>query len=132
MRRPVRSQKPPGTLRSSQKQPEQEATRNSQDQPPTARSKQEQPKAPRSDQEQPEAAKSRYESPMSLWSGDVILVRVFVQGTALRRLGLCARKAGVSGVLGFSFACGRRPHAKLNRRMERTVRRWPLKRVLEW
>ena len=32
-------------------------------------------------------------------------------------------KNGVSGVLGFSFACGRRPHAKLNRRTERTVRR---------
>ena len=29
------------------------------------------------------------------------------------------RKNGVSGVLGFSFACGRRPHAKLNRRTER-------------
>ena len=28
-------------------------------------------------------------------------------------------KTGVSGVLGFSFACGRRPHAKLNRRTER-------------
>ena len=29
------------------------------------------------------------------------------------------RKNSVSGVLGFSFACGRRPHAKLNRRTER-------------
>ena len=38
---------------------------------------------------------------------------------APRRLGLCARNAGVSGVLGFSFSCGRRPHAKLNRRTER-------------
>jgi len=28
-------------------------------------------------------------------------------------------KPGVSGVLGFSFACGRRPQSKLNRRMER-------------
>ena len=38
------------------------------------------------------------------------------RGTALRRLGLCARKARVSRVLGFSFAFGRRPHAKLNRK----------------
>ena len=37
---------------------------------------------------------------------------------------------GVSGVLGFNFACGRRPHAKLNRMTERTGRRWPLQRVL--
>ena len=28
-------------------------------------------------------------------------------------------KNSVSGVLGFSFECGRRPHAKLNRRTER-------------
>ena len=39
------------------------------------------------------------------------------------------RKNGVSGVLGFSFACGRRPHAKLNRRTERTVRRLPRQSV---
>ena len=31
-------------------------------------------------------------------------------------------KTHASGVLGFSFACGRRPHAKLNRRTERGVR----------
>ena len=31
-------------------------------------------------------------------------------------------KNGVSGVLGFTFACGRRPHAKLNRRTERGFR----------
>ena len=31
-------------------------------------------------------------------------------------------KNGVSGVLGFSFACGRRPHAKLNNRTERVHR----------
>ena len=29
-------------------------------------------------------------------------------------------KTHASGVLGFSFACGRRPHAKLNRRTERS------------
>ena len=30
-----------------------------------------------------------------------------------------AKKNGVSEALGFSFACGRKPHAKLNRRTER-------------
>ena len=30
----------------------------------------------------------------------------------------------MSGVLGFNFACDRRPHAKLNRRTKRTVRRY--------
>ena len=29
------------------------------------------------------------------------------------------KKNGVSGVLGFSFSCGRRLHAKLNRRTQR-------------
>ena len=56
-----------------------------------------------------------------------MILGLFVEGAAPRRLGLCARKARVSGVLGFSFACGRRPHAKLNRRMERTRRRRPMK-----
>ena len=32
----------------------------------------------------------------------------------------CPKQAHASGVLGFSFACGRRPHAKLNRRTERS------------
>ena len=32
----------------------------------------------------------------------------------------CLRSPHASGVLGFSFACGRRPHAKLNRRTERS------------
>ena len=61
-----------------------------------------------------------------LWSVDAILGSLF-RVRRPRRLGLCARKARVSGVPGFSFACDRKPHAKLNRRTERTARRWPLK-----
>ena len=45
---------------------------------------------------------------------------------APRRLGLCARKAGVSEVLVLRFPCGWKPHTKLNRRTERTVGQWPL------
>ena len=37
-----------------------------------------------------------------------------------------ARRTHASGDLGVSLACGRTPHAKLHRRVERTVRRWPL------
>ena len=34
-------------------------------------------------------------------------------------------------VLGFSFACGRRPHAKLNRRAQWVVRRRPWTGILQ-
>ena len=65
-------------------------------------------------------------STLLLWEANVDQLLINCWST----LGLW--KTPASGVLGFSFACGRRPHAKLNRRTERTVRWWPLQWVLEW
>ena len=109
MRWPGRGQNPPRAVRSTQKQPEAAGARSNQKQPGPATSSQKQARAPKSSQKRPRTARSSQEpirvSNRSLWSGDVVLGFLF-KGTAPRRLELCARKAGVGGVLGFSFACG--------------------------